>query len=323
LAKVKEAMRDLQMKFSKVPELMIETIEKFEKNFILKPYKQGSITYDFSGRQAKVPKYIGTACYNRNGWIMLESEEEMDQILIDFNDPESIEFNLWDTSKPGEVIHYDDDEEVKEILPKYIKSGNIDYSTAPKSTNYAVVCDDGGVLVSDGFRPRSDTFRMIKQVRDEVMVVHKTGIVEKMKITEKICRKSASAGPTIRDGVGVGQAVGNECIVIHGSTSQPNLVQIERVKDGAKLHKIVVGQWKILGVYTPGTHKVILNIPKDLRNRCVVRHIIIDDLEGSLNQLGKNHAILQFGRNAEATKSDYTVDIARRKSTIMVAKVRK
>ena len=323
LAKVKEAMRDLQMKFSKVPELMIETIEKFEKNFILKPYKQGSITYDFSGRQARVPKYIGTACYNRNGWIMLESEEEMDQILLDFNDPENIEFSLWDIDKPGEIIHYGDDEEVKEILPKYIKSGNIDRSPVPKSESFAVVCNDGGVLVSDGFQPRKDMFASVQQVVNEVMVVHRTGVVEKMKITDKICRKNASAGPTIRDGVGVGQAYGNECIVVHGSTSQPNLLQIERVKSGDKLHKIVVGQWKVLGVFAPDARKVVLNVPKDLRNRCVVRHIVMEDLAGSLDKLGKNHAFLLFGKNSESAKSDYTIDIARRKSTIMVARPRK
>ena len=71
-------------------------------------------------RKCVVPKYVGTACYKGNGWIMLESEEEMDKILKQFPDAESIEFNLFQNHCNPCAIGCDED--IVGDLPKYFKS---------------------------------------------------------------------------------------------------------------------------------------------------------------------------------------------------------
>lgn len=306
LEKIRAEMKDLQDQFSKVDQLMIRSIEKFEDKYV-KDYP----------RRAVIPKYIGTARYKGTGWVMLESEEEMDKILIDLNDPEVIEFNLFNRSLGIPKALGSDEGTFIGDLPKYLKAGLI---TNVGNEKYTVsVCDKGGALVTEGIDtvPPASVKQSIP-VYDSFTAIDKQGMRRIIKVTDKIKRKNIAAGPTMKDVVYVSPIVDKECIIIHGNSSQPNRLMIEYVVGEQKLRKIVVGQWFILAVIPVYQKRVYLNIPKDLRQRCIVRHLVLDDITSYLKPGERIECV--FGKSTAS--SDFDIVPLRRKSTIMLAKHR-
>ena len=313
LDEIKRKMNELNKQFHRIPEIMIEHIESFEKKFVLKPYMQGKVTFDLS-RRCTIPKYIGAAVYKGNGYILIEDEAEFDKILRDF-DPEDIDFKLFDSF--GDIRAIGTEEEIGEDvdLPKYLKAGFID--RVPHTTHTACMFEKGGAMIIKGTVECQGNMKYAVPVGNEFTLITKQGYISHERVTEKTLRKSVSAGPTMKDAIYVGPA-GTDLIVIHGSSSQPNNLMIERVdvsKEPAKLRKIVVGEWKILNVVTPDTKRVYVNIPQVLRSRCSTRHLVIDNL-GDLIQVGQR-LNCTFGRST--IKSDFNIGVIRRKSTIALA----
>lgn len=325
LEKVNVDMKELQLEFTKIDDLMIKAIEKFEDKYLRKPYEQGALTFELGVRNCTVPKYIGTACYKRNGWIMLESEAEMDQVLKDFPDPESITFDLFE-SRPGHtlIVSNADDEKIGELPPKYLKAGYVADTCYPDG-HAAVVCEKGGALVADGFTPKGDQFEQLEMVGDKFITVSKSGQVDLVNVSSRVTRKSAGAGPTLKDVIAISPLQDKEVIVIHGNSSQPNLLNIDLVKVGEKLRKVVVGQWKILKIVPLSSTKVVVNIPKELRSRCVTRFIQFErlgELMTAQKAKGVNRLVALYGRANASEKNNFDLVQARRKSDILLAKYR-
>ena len=305
LEKVRADMTELQTKFSHVPEIMIGHVEKFQQAFA-KQYPRHCI----------VPKYIGTACYKGTGWIMLEDEAEMDQILTEFPDPESIEFRLFGGVERN-LVALTSDEDIEGDLPKYFKAGGV--AAVTDSDKYtACACTDGGALVLEGIRPQFSNMRQAVPVGNKFTAITKTGERLIVNVSDKIIRKSSSSGPTMRDIVYVSPVADEECIVIHASSAQPNYLIVERIKGEQKLRKLVVGQWRVLAVVPVSESRVIINIPKEVRARCNVRHMVIEGLDKQV-ELGKMSGIL-YGRGDTSRKVDFEISPFRRRSTIMRAK---
>lgn len=304
LEKVRADMRELQAKFNKVPEIMIEHVEKFERQFA-KDYPRHCI----------IPKYIGCACYKGTGWIMLEDESEMDQILKDFNDPELVEFKLFNGIERN-LVALGADEEIVGDLPKYLKAGGVAAIT-DKDKYTACVCKNGGALVLEGLKPQLANMSLALPVGQRFTVVSKTGERDIVEVNDKIIRKSYSSGPTMRDVVSVSPIADNECIIVHASSAQPNYLLLERVRGKQKLHKLVVGQWHVLAIIPVCDDKVVINIPKDVRARCNVRHLVLENLSKAV-PYGKVVGLL-YGRGPNAYKSDFDIVPYKRKSTIMKA----
>lgn len=316
LENIKKQKAELQQKFHCIPDIMIDHIESFERKFIETKFKQGEMVYDLS-RRCRIPEYIGCAIYKGNGHIMIEDEKEFDQIVKDF-DPEDLEFKLFD--RYGKLRSLGSEEDIPEgyTLPKYFKAESVDrYPASAKHT--ACIGSKGGLGVIHGLIPRQNDMRYTLPINNQFIAIYKNGNIALETINEKMIRKSVNSGPAIKDIVHVANG-GTDVVVIHGSSSQPNVLLIERVdlsKGPVKLRRIVVGEWKILGVYPVDVKRIYLNLPKELRQRCTVRHLVIDDI-GDITVTGKRLNCV-FGRNT--IKSDFEFVPLRRKSTIVQAKL--
>lgn len=312
LEATKKAMEELQLEFHKVPQIMIKHVEDFEKKFVAQPWKQSKLEFDLS-RRCVVPKFIGAAIYKGNGHILVEDEREFDQVLKDFTDPEDIEFKLFDRFGDLRMLGTEEDQEFD--VPKYSKSTFIDRLS--DQTHTACICTKGGALITEGLIGRLDNMSSITPIRKQFVAVYKSGHCALEKVTEKVLRKNPSAGPTMKDVVAIGNG-SKDVIVVHANSSQPNVILIERLdlsNGPMKLRKIPVGTWRILGIYTPDTDRVYLNIPSEMRQRCTTRHVVLDKI-GDLIQTGQRLNLV-VGRST--MKSDFKLDPIRRKSSIMVA----
>lgn len=314
LDEIKKKMDDLQNKFHRIPDLMIESIEKFERDFLTRPYKQAGMTYDLS-RRCKQPKYIGVAVYRGNGNILIEDEAEFDSIIKDF-DPEELDFRLFREGNE-DIIALGSDEDIDEgiDLPKYIKAVYVDRVPNVKYTGCQL---QKGAMVIKGLVPPQENMKFAVPIDKDFVVVEKNGHIHRELVTDKIIRKSLSAGATMKDVVHLANT-GSDVVVIHGNSSQPNLLLIERVdisNGPAKLRKIPVGEWKILGIFDAYVKRIYLNIPRELRQRCTTRHIVIDNI-GHCIAPGQR-LNMTFGRTT--AKTDFDLVPIRKKSTIFLAK---
>lgn len=322
LEDIKKKMDELQKKFNKIPEIMIEHVESFEKQFVEKNFKQGGQEFDLH-RRCVIPKYIGEAVYKGTGHILIEDETEFDKILKGF-DPEDIEFRLF--KQDGNLMAIGSDEDIEEDmdLPKYLKAGYIDRVNKAKYT--ACMFLKGGASIVSGFAPRQENMQYTVPLEaessghTECIVIEKNGHYHKEAVHDKFVRKNISSGPTMREVVWIGPGNMTDVVIIHGNSSQPNNLIIEReiLKPGAspRLRKIPVGDWRILGVVDASTKRVYINIPKELRQRCTVRHVVIDNI-GTLIKPGEK-LNCTFGRTT--IKSNFELVPLRRKSTIYQVK---
>ena len=300
LEKIKAEITEFNRKFTRIGEIMIESVDKIDNKY--------SKTYP---RKCIVPKYIGTACYKGTGFIMLESEEEMDAILKRFPDAESIDFELFQSRCNPCAIGCDED--VIGDLPKYFKSKLV--VPTIKVANTACVHKDGGAFVIDGCGvvPPADIVQYVP-IGLSFSAILNNGERKFIDVTDKVMRKSITASPTLKDVVHVSSVVDGDSIVIHGNTSQPNRLVIERVPFGGKLRKIVVGKWRILAEIPVSDQRVVINIPPELRSRCNARHVVFEKL--SSMQPGTRKECI-FGRS---DSGDFTLQPIRRKSSILLAK---
>ena len=309
LAKIKEDMKKHQEKFHQISQIMIKHIESFEKKYDdEKMMKQEN--YSFR-RACTIPKYIGYACYRGNGFIMLEKEDEMDEVLRDF-DPEQIEFELF--PKTGEVVAVGADEDVVGDVPKYIKASYVTKTTNDKYT--ACVVEGGGALVLEGVTPKLDHMVQAVPIGTKFTAITKSGHRQIVTVDDKVIRKSATSGPTMRDVVYVSPVVDDDVFVVHASDAQQNFLTIERVTGEVKLKKLVVGKWAVLAIFPATEDKVIINIPKDQRNRCNTRHVVLEKMAEKMPPNSK--AGLLYGRGTN--KSDFALVPWKRRSSIQTIK---
>ena len=307
LEKVRQQMKELQEKFTKIDQLIMDSIDKFYNKFA-KDYQ----------RRCTIPKYVGYAIYKDTGFIMLESLEEMDHVLKDFGDkPDTLEFHLFSnptqSTKVGRVIGAD--EQYDGIVPKYIKAKDF---TDEENIKYTVMTVPGGAVMSEGIYPKRNDAIQAVYTSGGFTGITKQGRRVWIQPNEKILRKNINSGASIRDIVHVSPILDDEVIVIHVSSSQTNVIVLERISGEAKLSRIVLGKWFILGVYRVTNDKIIVNVPKEARSYCQTRHVMFENLADTLKPGSKNYCLI--GRNGSITKNAFTLEPVRRKSTIMMAK---
>lgn len=307
LEDIRIRIREHNTKFQRIDELMIESIEKFEDRFV-KQFPQKCL----------IPKYIGYARYKETGYIMLESLEEMDEVLKTFQ-ADLVEFELFDKNDEYQyLLAMGHEENLKDgdDLPKYFKARSVYKFNGQKNT--AAVSRDGGVLAVTGVAQATDSVSRTVLVNDKFSVITKKGEWQVYDVDDKTTRRSLNVMATIRDAVYVSDILDDECIVIHASTSQPNYLLIERINHHKKLTRVVYGDWYVLAVIPVNNERVCVNIPKELRARCQVRHVIFENL-GQYLKPGEKKGFL-YGRGDKQSVSHFTGNIWRRKSTIVLAK---
>lgn len=306
MSKIKEAIKELNYKFKKIPELLIESIEKFE----------GKFKNDFV-RHCIIPRFIASACYKGNGYILIEDEKEFDEIIHDFGDPDALEFNFF--PRAGEVIALGADEAIIGDVPKYLKANFVEKTSKQKYT--ACLCDGGGALVLDGKTPKFDKVQQVCSVGNKFTIITKNGYRQLIDVNDKVIRKSASSGPTLRDAVFVSPVEDDEVFVVHGSDAQPNYLIIERVSGAnTKLKKYVLGKWKVVGVYPVTADRIFINIPKELRSRCNVRHVVAEHLDEMVPPNTKMGLLYSRGSATAATPNHFELVPWKRKSSIFALK---
>ena len=307
MEEVNEKRKQLQDQVHKVNELMIESIEKFEEKFV-KKFPQKCL----------IPKYVGYARYKETGYIMLESLDEMDEVLKTFP-ADLVDFELFDKSDEFKyllALGHEENLKVGDDLPKYMKAQSVYKFNG--QTNTAAVSKDGGVLAVNGISAATDNVSRSILVKDKFTVITKKGEWKEYDVDDKTTRRNLKVMATIRDAVYVSDILDQECIVIHASTSQPNYLVLERIDRKKKLHTVVYGDWIVLAVIPVNNERVCINIPKELRARCQVRHVIFENL-GQCLKLGEKKGFL-YGRGDRQQTSHFTGTVWRRKSTIVLAK---
>ena len=307
LEDIKNKIREHNTKFQRIDQLMIESVEKFEERFA-KQFPQKCI----------IPKYVGYARYRDTGYIMLETLEEMDEVLKTFQ-ADLVDFELFDKHDSYQYLlamGHEENITVGDDLPKYFKARSVYKFNGQKNT--AALSKDGGVLAVYGLAPATDSVSRTVPVFDKFSVITKKGEWQTYDVDDKTTRRSLNVMATLKDAVYVSELCDDECIVIHASTSQPNYLLIERINRHKKLTRMVYGDWYILAVIPINNERVCINVPKELRARCQVRHIIFENL-GQCLKPGEKKGFL-FGRGDKQMTSHFTGNIWRRKSTIVLAK---
>ena len=307
LEDIKEKIREHNKKFQRIDDIMIESIEQFEERFA-KRFPQKCL----------IPKYIGYACYRDTGFIMLESLEEMDEVLKTFP-ADQVEFELFDKTDNYQyllALGHEENLIDGDDLPKYLKARSIYKYNGQKNT--AAVSKDGGVLAVYGVAPATDNVSKTVLVNNQFSVITKKGEWKIVDVDDKTTRRSLNVTATLKDAVYVSDILADECIVIHGSTSCPNYLLIERINHQKKLTRVVYGDWYVLAVLPVDVGRVCVNIPKELRARCQVRHVIFENL-GQYLKPGQKKGFL-YGRGDKQQISHFTGTTWRRKSTIVLAK---
>ena len=147
--------------------------------------------------------------------------------------------------------------------------------------------------------------------------ITKQGYRQLITVDSKIIRKSAATAPTMKDVIYVSPVADDDVFVIHASDAQPNYLVIERVSgDNVKLKKLVVGKWQVLGVYPASADRICINIPKELRARCTVRHIVLEHLDQRVPPNSKAGLLYGRGSSTSSMPSNFEIVPWKRKSTI-------
>lgn len=277
IEEVKQQNRELQKRFSKVDEEITDAITAFENKYA-KQYPAKCV----------VPSFIGTACYKGTGWILMESLEEMDKLISDFN-IDDLKFDLFQSR--GKVVTLGSDDPMKlqfVDVPKYSHASYV--GQVPFTPKRVAFMTNGGTavapvpvssgLLQEGVIPVKDKFTVITKNNGRLIVP----------VDEKVMKKSMNAAPAIKDVLYISPLEDEEIIVVHGNTKIPNEIHLDRIRGNGKISRVVVGQTIVVGVYRPG-QPVVMTFPEELRPRSGIRHMYVKDLGKIVTEAGKTEII--------------------------------
>ena len=263
LEEVKQKNKELQLKFTKIYDEIVEGIKTFENKHASKyPPK------------CTVPEFIGTACYCGNGWIQLESIEECDDVLKRFNSADIV-FNMY-AGDTRAIVGSDEPLLPNVDSPKYLKAsymGSMD--GAAKYLSFLV--GDGMMLT-----PLPTASGLIDgnpvPVGDKFSVITRDGHRQIVTANPKLVRVSKSASsPTLRNVQYVSPVSDDEVFVVHCNSKVPGVVNVDRIKGNAKISRVVVGKTIILGIYKIG-QPMLLSIPEEVNARSAIKHMYVEDM---------------------------------------------
>lgn len=266
IEKNKQDIKDLQYRFINVDVAMIESIDKIDKKY--------SPKYP---RKCVIPKYIGNVCYRDNGFMQIESMEEVEKILHYF-DPELLTINLYDK---GSLVSLGFDSEGFIDLPKQFKA---DYVSTFKGTpEYTACVTHKGSLLVEGLACKQGDAEQVVPISNRFIGINKQGYLMRMTVDKKYLRKSINTSPSMPDIIHVSNIDDDDVIVVHVNEKEPNIIRIDRRSGASKLSKIVVGKWHVVGVYKVNKPFVI-PVPSNIRNRCSVRHVYVDNASNYVSE---------------------------------------
>lgn len=307
MEQLREENRNLQKRFSRVPEEMIENIQTLENKYA-KKYPAKCV----------VPKYIGTACYRGTGWIMIESLQDADDQIVKFG-PENLKFNLFRGSGEICVLGTDEADYSKHLdLPKYMHASYIDKIPC-KPVNCAIRVGDG---MSIGPQPRvvgiiqNDPVPIGSQ-KCTVVIKHEGRKL--ITLDNKVVRRTLDVvSPSIRGALAISPIADDDVIVIHGNTAVAGTIVIDRVTGNRKLSTVSVGKTVVVGIYQAISQPLMLTLPQELSSRSPFKHLYIKDITAIVKP---NSSVKLLLTKKKTSANDNLVPVSR-KSTIYTIDVK-
>ena len=299
--KLKEENRALQKRFTQVPEEMIANIQTLENKYAKKyPPK------------CNVPRYIGTACYKDTGWIMITSLEDADEQIIKFG-AENLKFNLFRGSGDVCVLGTTESDYSADLdLPRYIHATYIDKIPC-RPANMAVRVGDG---VTVGPIPKVSGLIQNNPVpvgTQKCTVVIKNEGRRLVTLDNKIVRRTLDVvSPSIKGALAISPIYDDDVIVVHGNTSVPGTINIDRVTGNRRLTTVPVGKTIVVGIYAATPHPILLSLPQELSSRSPFKHLYIKDITGIV---GQNSSVKLLLTKKRTSNGDSLAPMSR-KSTI-------
>lgn len=281
MQRVKDNIKFLQTRFTKIPDEIVASIDSFEGKYAKKyPAK------------CTIPKYIGTVCYKNTGYVMIENMKEFDRVVGEFG-VDDVKVNLFRGSGDIVVVGTDDsDYNPNYDIPKYIHATYID-KLPFKPVHCSIKLKDGvsfGPLPSVASIIDKNPVPVGKQTCN-VIIKHEGRML--VELNQKVLRKTLDvASPSVKDALYVSPLPDDDVIVIHGNTAIPGTLVIDRVCGGRhKLTTSPVGKTIVIGVYAATSEPILFTIPPELSNRALFKHLYIKNV---LDIVGKNSNIKVF-----------------------------
>ena len=265
IEQVKEENHALQERFKHVPDEMIADVDFIDKKYSSKyPAK------------CTIPEYIGTACYKKTGWIMLESVKEANEVIKRFPS-EDLEFNLFQEGGRIEVLGTDDPSHDSSIdVPKYMHAsyvGRIGRAVKHLSVNIKDGCSFGPMPGQVGLFANP-----VVPVGEKCTVIHRIEGRKLIDVDKKVVRQTINVStPSIKDIIHVSPVTDEEVFVIHCNTKVPSVVNIDRIKGNGKLSRVPIGTTIVIGVYRIGG-PLMFTVPNEVVSRTTIRHFYFKDL---------------------------------------------
>ena len=295
---VKAENRALQERFKHIPEEMISDIDYFDKKYS-----------DKYPAKCTMPDYIGTACYKKTGWIMLESVKEVNEILKRFPS-EDLEFTLFQEGGKIEVLGSDDPGFDPSIdVPKYMKAsyvGRIGRAVKHLSVNVKDGCSFGPKPGQPGLIQMP-----VLPVGERCTVIHRIEGRKLIDVDKKAVRQTINVStPSIKDIIHVSPITDEEVFVIHCNTKVPSVVNIDRIKGDGKLSRVPIGTTMIIGVFRIGG-PLMFTVPNEVVSRTTIRHFYFKDLTKFVatgetlkllltkRRTSKDQSIVTFGQHSQ------------------------
>jgi len=282
LAKIKE----FQVEFTKIPQRMKETVD-----FIGEKY--GS-KYP---RKCKIVDYIGCLCYKGTGFIQAESLDELEHLQHTFGDESEI--MLYQGSNFGYSVDSTNIQDGSSVNhPKQFKANS--FFMLNHRAKHTVGLNANGASVAEGFVCKDTAGTSFVPVASSFIAVYGDGIAELISVEKEHYRKNLSCvKASIPNVVYVDPLDVSDFVVVHVNTAEANIIKIDRITTKGKTSKIVVGKWKVLGVFD-SSKPFIINIPGECRNRTPIRSIYLPAINDVL-VVGKP-ATIQLGKKMFSDK---------------------
>lgn len=285
LCKEKEAvaqrLAEFQKEFLHIPQLIIGVIEKLDEKY----------TYKYP-RKCVLPSWIGYVLYKDLGIIQVSNMKEFDRHCKVFG---SENVKLFSHSAPPVrdymVNRLKVQDDAMEDHPKEF-CGTVMYRLAHVAKYYACMTDDRVCILNNP--PSSAENTTIVPISNKFVVVYKNGTASLETVTpEQVTKNLVSRGVPFQNVEFISPLDDDEFCVVHVNTAETNRVKIDRVFQTGKLSKIVVGTWKVVGVYST-KRPILLTVPDEGRSRTPIRHVYLSNVSDYFDANGR--CSLQLGK---------------------------
>ena len=273
---ISKKLIDLRDKFVHVPTIIYEDAEKIRKEYCKK-----------YSRRLIIPEYKG-AIMLPNGMIQCTSIDEINEKAKTFDDAEFI--YMADTKYRYAVMNNAvvDLTDSKVDIPGESNITKIMLSHTP--LKYTAMVDNDTLSVMEGLKLPTNN-RVAYYIGKRCTTIDRNGKVNVVDTNTLPIRKGADATGIKSDIMYLSSTTSEEYLyIVYVNSSETNTIRISRIKHSGKLAVVPIGTTIYVGVFTK-EDTIAFTTPKEIMNRCSIRHIYIPNIE---EVMGGNDMIRVF-----------------------------